>query len=671
LGRGPNAAQESSLDGNGFPVPRTGEDGKPIYDQQFFLALARLGKDTWNRWRAAHPRDEKIQLWEDDPNYIAVTFEGVDFREPAHAVIDFSGFDFGNDANFSGCRFGDGPSPGEGKAFRPGMANFSGATFGNEASFSGATFGDEADLSGATFGEGANLSGATFGYVANLSGATFGDGANLSRATFASRTNLSGATFGDWAGLAGATFGDRASLSGATFGYEAKLFGAIFGHGVNLSGATFGDSAKLSGATFGNGADLSGASFGHRANLSGVTFGGWANLSGATFGVGANLSGATFRGWANLSGVTFGFQANLSGADFGDFAWFTAWSEDKWRENRFETIQRSTVMQAWSGGRRDAFLNIPKYLAAANAGPDTFLDLSFSRARFKGRADFSGRKFLGEADFTQAEFGKPPRFADCTGFERIDFTGAQAEFGEALRVPLSKYAPLLDWWFGIDDLVLAKSGWTTESDIAVQLRRLRALVEDTKNHDFERDLYIEERKAERGIFFMQFLETGEKGRRGRPLYSWKRAFQARFLPHCLWIAVMFFYSLLADYGRSFVRPALALALSVLFFHWAYGAVLYAPLDANKQKIFDRALWAFAISNAVPFVGALTLERDVKLTLLCGDAPISAEKAQQPNPAICAPIPGRRFQLLALLQSIVSALCVFFIALALRNYFKLK
>jgi len=74
---------------------------------------------------------------------------------------------------------------------------------------------------------------------------------------------------------------------------------------------------------------------------------------------------------------------------------------------------------------------------------------------------------------------------------------------------------------------------------------------------------------------------------------------------------------------------------------------------------------------VPFVGALTLERDVKLTLLCGDRPIDAQHAQEIGQPICVPIPGRRFQLLALAQSIFSALCIFFAGLALRNYFKLR
>jgi len=44
---------------------------------------------------------------------------------------------------------------------------------------------------------------------------------------------------------------------------------------------------------------------------------------------------------------------------------------------------------------------------------------------------------------------------------------------------------------------------TTDSRIPIRLRTLRKIVEDTKNHDLERDLYIEERKAERGVYLHQ------------------------------------------------------------------------------------------------------------------------------------------------------------------------
>lgn len=244
-----------------------------------------------------------------------------------------------------------------------------------------------------------------------------------------------------------------------------------------------------------------------------------------------------------------------------------------------------------------------------------------------------------------------------------DFYGAKIEFsGKLPRFSISRS----------EMPAIATRGWTTDSKTALKLRELRKLAEETKSHDLERDLYIEERRAERGILFAQYWREGWKGRLG-----------PRMLGHCLWIGVMGVYWALADYGRSFVRPLLGLALSVFLFHWAYGSVLTAPSDRSRLEDFRRAAWAFSISNAVPFVGALTLERDVKLTLLCGDRPTSvqpasgAPAAQTAQPARpqslsqCVPVPGRRFQLLALGQSIFSALCIFFIALALRNYFKLK
>ncbi|MGZ9052374.1 MAG: pentapeptide repeat-containing protein [Rhodoplanes sp.] len=199
----PSGGEQAPQD---FPVPRTGEDGKPIYDQEFFLALAGRGKEVWNRWRAAN------RSVEGQP-YIRVTFEGVDFREPANAVIDFSGFEFGAFANFRGCRFAGAPAAWLGKAL-----GFSGENFcSGMAMFKGATFGECAILSGATFGPYANISGATFEGYANLSGATFGEGANLSGATFKGNAYLSGTTFGEDANLSDTTFGGNADLSDITF----------------------------------------------------------------------------------------------------------------------------------------------------------------------------------------------------------------------------------------------------------------------------------------------------------------------------------------------------------------------------------------------------------------------------------------------------------------------
>jgi hypothetical protein len=75
-------------------TPRMGEDGKPAHDQEFFLSLARCGKDVWNQWRKTNPD-------------IVVTFEGVNFNEPDNKDINFAYFELGDRANFRAGLFGN------------------------------------------------------------------------------------------------------------------------------------------------------------------------------------------------------------------------------------------------------------------------------------------------------------------------------------------------------------------------------------------------------------------------------------------------------------------------------------------------------------------------------------------------------------------------------------
>jgi hypothetical protein len=103
----------------------------------------------------------------------------------------------------------------------------------------------------------------------------------------------------------------------------------------------------------------------------------------------------------------------------------------------------------------------------------------------------------------------------------------------------------------------------------------------------------------------------------------------------------------------------------------YVAVLESPKPNGSAEIdFRNAVRAYTIANAVPFIGSLTLDKDVKTTVLCGgrdDVPV------QGSPSVCTPVqpPSRAFQLITIGQSIFSAVCVFFAGPALRNYFKLN
>jgi hypothetical protein len=527
------------------PVPRTGKDGKPIYDQEFFLALARCGKDVWNRWRETN-------------RAIRVTFGGTDFTK-LDKSIHFAEYDFGNRADFSGSIFGD------------------------FASFSSAIFGDSPNLTGVTFGGRAKFDEAFFGLNANFSSATFGE-----------HLDMSNAVFGDFADFAATKFGRGAKFAFATFGFDTKFPRTTFGLGVDFTGATFGP--------------------------------------------GAYFFKSVFCGAANFGGGT---TSNPKLA--------------------YELNRVSARKQSWPQKQQEAFKELKERLQNFGAASDTFARISFPSARFIDVADFSGRQFKDRCQFVGARFEQPPAFDGCSDTSSLDLYGVKIRFSHSLQ----------DGKFFGREI----PGWTFDTDVALRLRKLRELAEETVNHDLERDLYIEERKAERGIYLDQYLEDETSTSNDRR-YLWTRAFAPQFVIHGLWIAVMAAYSLLADYGRSFVRPLVALAVSVPLFWWLYSTTLIAPSKINtpaalqRTKAFEDGIWAFAISNAVPFVGALTLERDVKLTLLCGDRPIDKEHAK-PGEAVCVPIPGRRFQLLALGQSIFSALCIFFAGLALRNYFKLR
>jgi uncharacterized protein YjbI with pentapeptide repeats len=443
----------------------------------------------------------------------------------------------------------------------------------------------------------------------NFLGFEFGDHANFSQCKWRG---------GNWEEIQkdpGNFTPGRANFPAATFGDKASFTGAAFGYGASFRSAGFRDGARFRSAGFGDRASFAEARFGSVANFASATFGEQASFVGATIGDGAYFNKTLFKGRVEFNGMpspdeTSGYRAS--------------W----WR--------------------------------------DRFLSISFADARFDGEAIFSGRSFERAADFTNARFYSPPDFDAAANMHRIDFTGAYIRF-----VPPGKLIHC-----------------TKDSHIPVRLRAFRKIVEDTKNHDLERDLYIEERKAERGVYWHQLVEELKKAseefkkklenidEQYRDVRSnWRHRARARnahrlgiavkiarLLTHLLWIVVMAVYWALADYGRSFIRPAAWLVSSEFFFCWCYTEVL-AQLMAKAPDIekYKQAVRMLALGNAVPFVGPLTIDAKIKEFLFCPN-----------NAASCLPpIPPEGFQLLVIAQNLFSITCVFFIGLALRNYFRIK
>jgi hypothetical protein len=601
--------------------------GKPKYDQEFFLALAAKGKDAWNAWR-------------NDPGNkgICVTFAGIDFSEEprgqirvprpctlcrrarkrrTRSEISFAGFEFGDGANFSGCKWrGGGRRLAEGpQTFTPGGAHFAGASFGYQTNFTGAKFGDCADFTAASFGGFANFTRGVFGDTTWFFGATFGH-----------QANFTSTRFGDAADFRSAAFGTSAEFSSATFGGAADFADAVFEDGPTFSGTVFGGSASFLCASFGRCASFNSASFGKEAFF-----------KGAAFGDSAEFNQTHFKGKVEFAGMSLD-------------QWTTDIARTRGTDTKAFTVLKQRHEQSWN-----------RY----GSGPDRFLTISFAGTRFNGEAIFSGRSFEKDADFTGARFWSPPDFDGADKIARIDFTGAHVGFAPPSRL----------------------LHWTGDSRIPCRLRAFRKIAEETKNHDLERDLYIEERKAERCVRWYQLRDernnADEEHRRNleeisnqiKDIYraserrAWTRITYRlgiadicrRRFRHLLWIIVMWVYWALADYGRSLSRPFLAWAvLTFIAFPWLYNRILMPPPKTADAGQYEQAVQAIARANAVPFVGSLTIDADIKKVLFC----------ENKNSNNCQ-IPSKFYQWAMVGQNFLSIILVFFIGLALRNYFKIK
>ena len=421
----------------------------------------------------------------------------------------------------------------------------------------------------------------------------------------------------------------RASFAGAAFGHSTNFTGAIFDTHAAFAGAAFGDGADFTASTFHKMADFTGAAFGDDADFTSAAFNYLANFRVAAFGNEVRFMNVAFRNLATFAGAAFGSGVLFSQTLFNDDADFTGMSKEQWT---------ATVRALFSWMDGTAFVALiqrhDESWRRRGSGPDRFLAIWFSGARFDGEARFSDRSFEKNADFSSALFFYAPDL-DWTGnFAKFDFTGA--DFGLAH---------------------IGKLNRTAETKLPSLLRAMRKAAEEARDHDLERELYIRERKAELRINWNSGIENLQKdGWR-----YWPRDV-LRLGINRLWWIVIGAYWVLADYGRNFLVPAFWLGLSVPFFYWRYAQVL-APLmreggSANADK-YNHAVWMLAIGNAVPFVGPLTIDAETKKFLFC------------PGFGPCLPIPLAGFQCWVVFQNVLSIILVFFIVLALRNYFRIK
>ena len=498
-------------------------------------------------------------------------------------------------------------------------------------------------------------------FAGTFDGATFGDRTQFDGATFGDGTQFNGATFGNVTHFNGATFGNVTHFNGATFGNATQFNGATFGNATQFDGATFGDVTQFIGATFGDVTQFIGATFDDETQFDGATFGGVTQFIGATFGNVTQFTGATFGVVTQFNGATFGEWTRFEGATFGDSTRFDGWIKDRLRE----LLQR--IQDPLDNDARAA---LDAQVEAAR--PDRFGTISFARAQFGGAVSFANRTFGDAADFSRARFRAVPDFAGSSGHDLLDLHGIRVRLGRDR------------WW---------QRHWTTDSAVDTAIRRLRKIAKGIGEQDLERDLFVLQRQAQRGILWAPLERwpkdlwrrwresragTGDHPQRAGPfaaLRLWPRRARQRWqgfrrlpaevpqpglrenvmkpLSLTLWLWA---YWLLSEFGRSLARPFVWFAASPFLFQGLYQRLQEAFGNACRGY-WDSDLWSYTLGNILPFPGSFGGSRkDLLLRLFPG------------------PEPGQSvvpfwFDLAATVQSLFGAILLFLFVMALRNRFR--
>ena len=141
----------------------------------------------------------------------------------------------------------------------------------------------------------------------------------------------------------------------------------------------------------------------------------------------------------------------------------------------------------------------------------------------------------------------------------------------------------------------------------------------------------------------------------------------------LWL---FLYWVTSDYGRSIVRPLAWLAASfvgfLLLYRWRYDACYGKSLSLTNPDLLS-----FALGNALPFLSSLSpARRDVLLRLFSERACEVAPPFHSHLLFVVSRLPDQiaipfAIELLSALQSILGAVLLFLLLLAIRNRFRLS
>lgn len=508
-------------------------------------------------------------------------------------------------------------------------------------SFEGAKFHGKVRFYGVTNGR-------TGGSVANFNGAEF-----RQSVTFNRRTALYRADFQN------ARFGDQAKFHGCRFYAAARFDKAVFGHPANFKSAIFNGAGHFNGARFESSAEFEEVEFRYRhahARFGSCHFAGPSDFNGGRFCGSVDFTEAVFFQGANFHGSRFDLRQTEADADEESastqeaseradivvcFASATFHADEDGQVANFEnakfgdrnfhreiTFDRAYFRPSIGPSPRDPCVNFKRahFLGATSFGEAQFapsVAAEFSHSQFENKLDLRDCQFGGRVTFEKSQFTHDVILAQAAFRDYPDFR--QATFTHVPELALARLPEKLQG--------LSRK---TKKSLVPRISFLRHMASRTNDKKTEFDLLVRELKLEGG-------------------------FASRL------------YGLVCNFGQSWARPALWLAvLTLILFpllHLAANGRL-PTIDPLGGEIAG-ALACADGSGGSPIAAALELS--VKNALIV--APENEMQNRRITDCLGAPpISGSRSIASAVLQAaqiITTLVMIFFIGGAIRRRLQMR
>ncbi|MGF9764600.1 pentapeptide repeat-containing protein [Microvirga sp. 0TCS3.31] len=386
--------------------------------------------------------------------------------------------------------------------------------------------------------------------------------------------------------------------------------------------------------------DFEGIEFDKKVSFDQYWFPVFTSFRGATFLKGGSFSSAVFSEGAWFPDVCFSDIASFNKAIFSQGAWFrnVTFSKGAWFEGATFLVETQFNGGTFLGSahfRQASFSGLALFTGTNFSGSASFNGATFSNesvfedaifasearfnnAKLSGNSLFTNATFSGAVSFDDVVFSKRAWFKNAEFFSEVSFINAEMKgptsFGASFRnsPPDFSGAKLhegTDWY---------RAEWPSEAkDLEQAVRfvqayeRLKLEMDRLKKHEDELDFFAREMQSRR------VLRGGWKG-----------------LP----IGV---YELISDFGRSYLRPLLGLFITVVpgaLPFWLY----FGPFNLTE---------AVGLSLANAF-GALGFRKDFI------------------DPEVIEALPSV-LKVWSGVQSIVGAILLFLLGLALRNRMRMK